>query len=253
MSKVQEEPEMCRLVVGSSGKMMFESATNHGAMSIEEQIEADKQYGIMRPANGEYFTYQVYDWQGDIISVKQARKAVTYVWEKLERKIQIDIRRARRHDKIIDFKVYFRYTKDDEHLTENTVMYHYYPINNIHHPLRGVCVVNIDYPFTANGEPVDLHFIDPKNYPEPTGTLGTTYDFDAIYTHEGPGHGMGLPHSTYKGKIMSRTTGTMAEHYEDENPEETLPRLYAKYPKRNMPSRLRRRWIQWYRGRSENY
>jgi hypothetical protein len=64
---------------------------------------------------------------------------------------------------------------------------------------------------------------------------------------------MGLPHTAKFGKIMSPNYGAMKRFYEDEYPQETLPRLYAKYGKRKMISRWAKRWELWKRRRLDNY
>ena len=232
------------------GQLKYDGPTN-SKLTLSDQITEDKKYGIMKPANDKYFTYRVMDWEGRLINSSQIQRGVTYIWEELERKLNIDVRRAKL-DEIADFKVYFRRTIDDQLLDSNTIMYHFFPINDIKSPNRGVCVVNADFPFTVNGKPADLHYIDPEHYPDLSGLMGKTYDFDQVYRHE-IDHGMGLPHSKNTLKVLSSHYGIMAEYYEDEEPQETLPRLYAKYQKRSLPSRIALRWEKWKRYRFDDY
>ena len=245
-------PPICKLQVNEKNELVFDGPIID-KLDIEQQIQEDKRFGEMEPRNGEFFTYRAMDWQGKLISSKQVRKGVTQVWENIERHIDIDIRMERDPDKEVDFKIFFRSTADDPLLEKSTLQYHYYPIDDINNPLRGVCVVNTDFPITIHGEPLDLHELDPEHYPEPTGRTGITYDFDQIYEHEGPGHGLGLPHTVLSGKKMSTTYGQMAEHHEDEKPQNFIPRLVAKYGERKMLSRLKLRWLRWKRHRHDNY
>jgi len=244
--------QICR-IIADNDRIKFESPSLPAGLTLSEQIIEDKKYGTMKPANGKYFTYRAMNWKGKVISSKQIQKGVTYIWEELERKIPFEFRRAK-DGEYADFKIYFRSTKDDPQLTSNTIMYHFYPINDIHSEFRGVCVVNTDFPFSIDGEPVDMHLIDREHYPKiGSGVFGATYDFDRVYRHEGPGHGMGLPHTEDILKVLSKNYSIIAKFYEDESPQETLPRLEAKYGKRTMLSHIALRWQLWKRHRFDNY
>lgn len=230
----------------------FESAEVPGLKTLEEQIEIDKRYGKMLPRNGKYFTFRAMAWNDKFITDRQINRGITLAWQQAEIEIPIDVRKAKDNE-IPDFKIYFRATADDPHLSRNTVMYQYYPINDITNPNRGVCVVNTDFDFTIHGNLVSMFLIDPDHYTEDTKVKAPTIDFDEVYEHEGPGHGLGLPHSTHDGKVMSRSVGTMAKFLHDETPLETIPRMIAKYGKRGMLSIFRKRWRNWYRVRSDKY
>lgn len=251
---------MCKLIYdqdkdkdGERYPFHFESASIGAAqLSLEDQIEEDKRYGKMVPRNGKYFTVRAMDWSNKWIESRQIKRGVVLAFHQAEIEIPIDVRYAD-FDEEPDFKVYFRATEDDPNLTRNTVMYHYYPINDINNPLRGVCVVNTDFDFTIDGENVSMFEVDPDHYTEDTKVVAPTIDFDEVYTHEGDGHGLGLPHSTYDWKVMSPTVGKMAKWLASEEPLETIPRLIAKYGKRSMLSKHRLRWRNWYKIRSEKY
>lgn len=244
------DPMLCKFVV-ENDMVVFQGPTN-AKLTLSEQIEDDKKYGIMTPSNGQYFTYKAMDWQSNLISNRQIQRAVTMVWEEIERHLNIDVRKAKTHE-LPDFKVFFRATADDPLLDKNTLQYHYFPINNHNDPNRGVCVVNTDFPFTVHGNPIDLHFIDPAHYPTVSGSKGVTIDFDQVYGSHEIIHGLGLPHSQNPHKTMSANYGIMAEHFEDEIPQETLPRLFAKYQKRSRLSRIALRWLRWKRRRFDKY
>ncbi len=248
------EPLICKMIYDENEKCFhFESAdVQIGKLSLEDQIQEDKRYGKMVPRNGKYFTVRAMDWSNKWITSRQINRGITLAFHQAEIEIPIDVRLAE-FDEEPDFKVFFRATADDPLLDRNTVMYQYYPINDINNPLRGVCVVNTDFDFTIDGENVSMFDIDQEHYTEDTHVVAPTIDFDAVYTHEAPGHGLGLPHSSFSGKVMSPSVGTMAEFLAEETPLETIPRLVAKYGKRSLLSYHRLRWRNWYKVRAEKY
>lgn len=215
-------------------------------------IEDDKRYGKMVPKNGDYFTVRIADWEDKLISKKQIKKAVTLAWQQCEIEIPLDVKIAK-EGQYADFKVYFRKTADDPELTGNTLMYHYYPISDFDEPRRGVCVVNTDWNWSTHGEPISMHEIDPAHYPPDTTAKGETIDFDGVYTHEGPGHGLGLPHVKIPYNLMYPSYSYMVEVVSLESPHITIPRWTAKYGERQMISRWRARWRAWYKARSDRY
>lgn len=242
---------MCKATVDDIGKVSFGSAISNGS-TLEEIIQYDKQYGIMIPRNGKYFTYRVEDWQNKWMTNKQLRKGIALAWTSIEKVIDIKVKEAK-SDELSDFTIYFRKTEDDEFLTSNTLMYHYYPISDINNPNRGVCVVNADYIWTMNGEGIPLHKFDPEHYPEPVESTVKTFDFDDIYVHEGPGHGLGLPHSPNTNTKMYGNASGMANTIFDESPSETILRLQAKYPKKEISTWHLFRWIRYLLRRREKY
>ena len=242
---------VCRAILTEDRQVAFESATVSGA-TLEEIIADDKKYGMMVPKNGKYFTYRVMDWEGKWISNKQITRGVTIAWNKVEKVIDIECREALPGE-YADFKIYFRRVQDDPLLTKDTLQYQFYPISNFDNPNRGVCVVNADYPWTTNGEGIPLHIFDPDHYPEPINSTAQTIDFDAVYDHEGPGHGLGLPHSPNKNTKMYGNYSGMIESIFDEEPLETIPRLHAKYPLEIMPEHQLQRWIDYYKVRQDKY
>ena len=243
---------ICQAIVNQKGEIRYASAVVNGS-SLEEIIEDDKQYGKMVPKNGKYFTFRVADWKNRWMTSEQLRKGVGIAWNTIEKVIDIDVREAK-FEEYSDFKIYFRKTEDDPLLTKNTLMYQYYPINEFSAPNRGVCVVNADYPWTSDGEGIPLHIFDPEHYPNVTTYTAKSFDFDDVYVHEGPGHGMGLPHSPNKGTKMYGNHSDMADTIFDEDPQETIARLRAKYPERKF-SRFHflKRWMRYYLYRRDNY
>ena len=250
---------ICRAIVGPDDKVKFESVEAVGT-TIPEIILDDKKYGVMVPRNGKYFTFKVFDWQGRWITNKQITTGVKIAWNMIETVISIKCFEAKANE-LPDFKVYFRRLTDDPQLTANTLMYHFYPINNINDPNRGVCVVNADFDWTSNGSGIPLHIYDPTHYPKPVAGQAHTYDFDATYQHEAPGHGLGLPHSPNKFKKMSPNYTIMSESIFDESDDETILRLQAKYPKRILTGFGKfkniimdsKRWKEYFKFRRDHY
>lgn len=235
---------ICSIILDNN-TIKFESTVANGS-TLKDIIKDDKKYGIMIPYNGKYFTYRVMDWDGKWISNLKIRRAITFTWNKVEKILDLDFKEAK-DGEYADFKIFFRKTKDDPLLNKNTLMYHYYPISNFSNPKRGMCVVNADYAWTSDGEPIPLHIFDPENYPDVTTQTAKTFDFDATYEHEGPGHGLGLPHSPNRGTKLYFNYSGMSESIFDEEPLETVPRLQAKYPKKIMKQSRLERWIKWFK------
>ena len=246
-----ENERICRAVYNETKDVSFESASADGT-TLDEIIKGDVKYGIMVPRNGKYFTYRAMDWNGRWISDDQIKRGITISWNKTEKVIDLEFREAKKGE-YADFKIYFRNTADDPLLTKNTIMYHYYPISNYENPNRGVCVVNTDFPFSSTGDGILLHIFDPEHYPNPVTSSVKIMDFDAIYDHEGSGHGLGLPHSPNRNTKMFGNEGGMAESIFSEEPYETIPRLQAKYPKKIMKEHHRKRWIDYYNVRQDKY
>jgi hypothetical protein len=214
---------------------------------INQIIEEDKKYGTFRPKNQVYYTYRVLSDDKEITS-KQVLKSVQYSFKRISLRTNLRFRRARDNE-YADLRIDFRTVESDEdkQLTDNTLMYHYYPIHNTEHKLRGLCVVNKKFHWTSNGKPIDMHYIDPVNYPEKgSGYRGKTYDFDQVYTHEVL-HGLGLPHSKKAGNVMSPNYGIMAEWMSEED----IARIQAKYGKRTISESRIRRWLNWLRSASD--
>ena len=222
--------------------------------SLEAMIEDDKKYGVMKPKNGKYFTYKVMDWSGKWMGHKAITKGVTLSWNKAEKIIDLEFREVEDDLEYADFKVYFHTVETDprKQLTKNTIMYHFYPISDFDNPNRGVCVVNVGFPFTTTGEGIPLHIFDPQHYPDPVTSTAETIDFDAVYEHE-LCHGLGLPHSPHKNTKTYGNYSGMAESMFDEEPYETIPRLQAKYPKEIMSESRLKRWINYFKIRQDKY
>lgn len=205
--KPKDKILICRALETVDDGVKFESP-QLTATDITDIIEEDKRYGTLKPANGKYFTYQVLN-EDEEITNKEVLKAIQYSYLRITRRVNLKFRRARAGE-VVDLRVEFRTVESDpdKQLKSNTLMYHYYPISDITHRLRGLCVINKSFRWTSHGNPIPLSDVDPDtNFP--TSTV-KTYDIDQIYTHE-VGHGLGLPHAKDGGHIMSSNSGIMAE------------------------------------------
>ena len=219
----------CELVL-KNGKVLSVDNTTNEKLTITQQIEEDKKYNTFKPRNGKYFTYKVHG-QDVEITHKRVIKAVQYGFKRWSIYANFKIKKARRDD-IPDFNIFFKSPKDDPLLNENTVMYHYYPIDDIKNPLRGKCVINKNFYYTDNGELEDGK---------------STMDIDQILCHEF-GHGFGLPHDKYPYTVMYYSTGGMSEYPS----ERCIARIQAKMGKTKKVGRIKR-WLIWLHIRSENY
>jgi len=232
----------CAAKVNDDGKVYFESIKSNG-LTLSQTIEDDKKYGIMKPANDQYFTFTILN-EDQEFTQRQALLAMRYAYKKWA--IYANLPKFKWVPKdyrgIIDFRLEFR-TVDgdpDKKLTENTIMYHYYPIRLLTNAFRGLCVVNKKFFFTSHGNSVfgkemQRHGV-PVQYPD---KKYRTIDFDTVYAHEF-GHGIGLPHDTEPDSIMSTPYNDISEmpSMRDQS------RVKAKYGHKHMPSWILKRWIK---------
>lgn len=238
----------CRASVGKNGSVEFESNIGR-AVTIEQQIKEDKAYGKLTPRNGKYFTFKVFAEDKEI-KHKTIVKAFMFGFRRWLTYTNAPPVKVAKEDEEPDFKIYFRTPQTDPNLLESTLMYMYYPINDVNRGERGVCVVNSRYFWTVHGESLPMWIIDPDHYKEGSTTAkGSTFDIDAIFTHE-LGHGLlGLPHSPNRDNVMSSNSRIMAEYPTDED----VARAQAKWGKANRTAREIKRWLEWLFTRSERY
>ena len=220
-----------------------------GTADINEVVKNDQSYGKMVPRNGKYFTWKLLGAHDEELSEKQFLRAITLAWQHWEKRVDFPIQMARK-DEIPDFKVLVRTVDTDERgeLTNSTIMYHYFPINNFDHKLRGLCVVNSGFYYTVHGRSVSMHEIDPVNYPNDTNAMGRTIDIDQVFIHEF-GHGIGLPHDPEGGNVMSSNYGIMA----DFPTERDVYRAVVKYGVPKQKPRWFSRWWNYLRHRPDRY
>lgn len=241
---------LCRVLWDKATGVKFESAQSRG-MTLSQMIEDDKTYGKMTPANGKYFTYAVLN-EDQEMNRKEVERAVSFGMRRWQ--IYAKIPRFRRVRKgftgIIDFRIEFRTVESDpdKQLTSGTVMYHYYPIQKLDHPLRGLCVVNKAYFFTNHGDAVSGHFMQSKGFTVqlPDG-MYESLDFDKIYGHE-LGHGLlGLPHDPEEGNMMAFRVDLMSEYPSMRDQSRDIAKFGAKI----MSAWVRIRWLKWLKWASE--
>jgi len=246
-----DEYPLCRAILGKDGNVEFESANAKG-LTLSQTIENDRHYGIMFTAKGRHFTYAVLN-EDEEFTDKQIHRAVRYAFGRW--RLYANLPKLKRVPKDykdpIDFRIEFRTTESDpdKQLTNNTIMYHYYPIHNVQNPLRGLCVVNKRFFFTSHGNKISGQEMMRKGrkVSNPDGTY-STIDFDVVYCHE-LGHGLGLPHDTEPHSIMSTPYHVIAEMPSDRDQK----RISAphKYGKRMMARHRLVRWVRWLRVASD--
>lgn len=236
-------PPICRAIVNSRGEAVFES-TKTKSLSLSQIIENDKKYGTFQPANGKYYTYKILS-EGEEFKHKQIERA--YGYAHLKWRIYANLpklkqwRQERDHDYPPDFRLDFRTVDTGDRLTKNTIMYHFYPIQVIHSPYRGLCVVNKDMFFTSHGNSVKGSVFLKHGIQANPESNYKTYDFDGVLCHE-LGHGKGLGHDTESNSIMSTPYSDFAENEMPSMRDQS--RIKAKYGHRNISSWWLRRWIK---------
>lgn len=229
-----------------SGKITYSGAESMNT-SLFDIILEDKSYGKMQPRNGKDFTFAIYDIYGVEVTNRQVLLAVTLAWEQWEIETPIKVRKAKSNENP-DFRVYFKNPTTDKTLTKSTIMYNYFPINDLNHKYRGLCVVNTDFYYSVHGQGIPMHIIDPIHYTPDDKAKGSSIDLDQVFSHEF-GHALGLPHSKQPNNVMSGNYGVMAEYLSLED----IARIRAKYGERKYVSNLYDRIKAWFKIRSDKY
>ena len=236
-------PLLCRAIHDDSGKIKFESVES-GKLTLKKTIEDDKRYGIMKPANGKYFTYKVLNEDVEF-TAKQARKAMQYAQKKWRLYGDLPKFKRAKPGEVIDFRLVFRTveTDPDKQLTLHTIMYHYFPINDINNKFRGLCVVNKKFFYTGSGDAVKgEEFIRHGIQVQFPNGLYETIDFDVTYGHE-LGHGLGLPHDSDSNSMMSTPYDDISEMPSPRD--QARISAPSKYGIRKITSWHLFRWIAW--------
>ena len=249
MNGGKDNAQICRVLYNEkTDEIEFESAIAQST-DLDEIIESDKRFGVMVPANGDHFTYRIDDTKNGEVTIAMLNRAIGLAWTSWRLRLNFNVKRAVKGE-YADFRAMFRSPATDERkfMTNQTIMYAYYPVSNLNDPNRGLCVINPNFYFTVDGKPLSLHIIDPKNYPEPTDTTGRTIDLDAVLRHEF-GHLIGLQHDPIRRTTMFAGYGGIAEFLTDRD----IARGVAKYGKKNITENRLIRWLKWLFVRSENY
>lgn len=195
---------ICRMIAWNNGKAEFASVTQ----DQKNMIDGDKNFGFLQPKNG-ILTFSITNRDGEI-SDRAVDRAVKFALKEWSLYVPITFKKVAENG---DIRIEFRSEDEDEILTPNTLAYMYYPLGGKN---NGQCVINTRYYWTNHGKGIDMHKIDPVNYPEPQDRVkGSTWDLDQVLRHEF-GHGIfGLPHDINANNIMSSNYDKMKEHLSD--------------------------------------
>ena len=221
--------QICKLQFDKKNRIVT-TAKKTNFRNIEDLIEHDKHFGILKPRNGKYFTFKIINMSEEELSYRQIRKAVRYGLRRIKFKTNIKIRYRKNPSTLTDLTIIGRTPSTDERkeMDNNTIMYAYFPIDDFDDPDRGIVVVNTDVDFTAHGR-------------------NNTVDMDQVFTHEF-GHSFGLPHDGNEKSIMYAY-----ENNVDILHERDILRFQAKYGKRTWKKGMEERVLRMFRIRSEDY
>ena len=90
-----------------------------------------------------------------------------------------------------DITVVFKHTNEDDYLRDHPrVLGYAYPPKHSH---EGILVINDDYLWSVNGEPIEAWKVDPIHYPPENTTKFKTWNLTSTLIHE-LGHTLGMPH-----------------------------------------------------------
>jgi hypothetical protein len=223
------------------GKVLQVLDYNTMGKSLEEILENDKRFGVLKPKNGKSFGYFIKN--GDLeLTSRQVRKGTTRALFRWYKEMKFKFFRARKEHEA-DLIIEYRSEADDGLLSPQTLAYMYYPLGSQY---DGHMVINTRPFFTLHGEGIDMHYIDPINYPElDSGVSGATVDLDQVEGHEF-GHGIfGLPHVS---GIMAPNYGMMTEFLSELD----IIRARAKgFERRSWTSRKYQRLKAWFLSTSD--
>lgn len=220
--------------VSGDGKKLKRVELAPSALDMPAIFQNDNRYGLLLPRNGVSYGYIILNKDVELTN-REVRKMVTRGLLRWYLELQFKFHRVT-HKADADLVYEFRSENDDPLLTPGTIAYMYYPLGGTH---DGICVINVRPYFTLHGNGIDMHWIDPINYPVlGMGVTGATVDGDQVLGHE-DGHGLlGLPHIS---GIMASNYGSMTEHLSELD----ILRGSNKIPKRNWSSRKYQRLKNW--------
>jgi len=216
---------LCKLKTNGKFESIMATSTD-----IHTIIQDDQKYGFLKPKNG-IITHSIFNKDVELTAV-QVRRADNISLTGWGIDTPIKFRHVKPSENAM-MELSFADKEQDSNLDDQTIAYHGYPLTGS--DLHGICVVNTAFFYTAHGNTVSLHDIDPIHYPDPITApkQGKSWDIDKILRHE-RGHGVfGLPHSKTEFNTMSGGYHIMSE----QNTTEDILRAQAKAGKRNWLSR----------------
>ena len=99
--------KLCKALINQlTGEISFKSDSVE-SLTLPDIIENDKKYGVMKPRNDKYFTYQVLNGD-DEISEKQVHKMVKFSFRRYEIRIPVRWKANEAWEDQPDFRISFR-------------------------------------------------------------------------------------------------------------------------------------------------
>ena len=235
MCKYELNPETCEV------ECIPLIAKNTEILTVEQMISDDKRYGTLKPRNGKYFTFKVKDMPQEELPRKTILKAVQHGLNRIRFHTTLHIKHEKDDSITPDITIIGRTPATDERkeMSPNTIMYAYYPINDLNNPNRGIVVVNTDFDYTVDGTVIPIPGTNSKK---------KTIDMDQVFGHEF-GHTFGLPHDNHRGTLMYPYNSEDSEF----SHERDISRFQAKIGKTTRSKELYKLIIKWFYHRSDHY
>ena len=205
---------MCKLIANDPTRPARGAAWKDEATSpfltLDQQIEEDKKYGRLVPKN-KRLSYVLMNHDKELTR-GEARRAINAAIMGWQLGTDVDFYEISIGGEP-DITIQFLDSTDDQLFADepNVLAYMYYPIAS--EDVRGLMVINSDYPWTENGEPKSGRWImemtgKPVQFPD---QMYETWSLRKVVRHE-LGHGVyGLPHTANVGNTMYFSYNGMTE------------------------------------------
>jgi len=211
---------ICKLVANDLNNPQrggaFKDEVVSPGLTLEEMIADDKRYGFLTPHGGElWYVLLNHDREMSLGEATRGINAAIMGWE-----AATDINFSRVSvTESPDITIQFLSSDEDQLFRDepNVLAYMYYPISGSN--VRGLMVINSDYPWTINGKPMSGAWIEDVTgkQVQDRNAMYQTWAIRKVVRHE-LGHGVyGLPHSRNTGNTMYYSYGGMSDFTSDED------------------------------------